>query len=198
MSSESSIRIPDEKSLIAGVDEVGRGPLAGPVIAAAVILDETRTIHGLRDSKELTARQRETLADLIKRDALAWSLGRAEADEIDRLNILQATLLAMQRAIAGLDPKPTAAMVDGNQSPRLECRVTTVVGGDRLIPAISAASILAKVIRDAEMTALDARYPGYGFAKHKGYPTPAHIRALQELGPCPQHRRSFAPVRKLL
>lgn len=198
MSSEPSIRIPDEKSLIAGVDEVGRGPLAGPVIAAAVILDETRTIHGLRDSKELTARQRETLADLIKRDALAWSLGRAEADEIDRLNILQATLLAMQRAIAGLDPKPTAAMVDGNQSPRLECRVTTVVGGDRLIPAISAASILAKVIRDAEMTALDARYPGYGFAKHKGYPTPAHIRALQELGPCPQHRRSFAPVRKLL
>jgi ribonuclease HII len=197
LSSEQPVRFPVE-SLIAGVDEVGRGPLAGPVIAAAVILDEARTIHGLRDSKELSARQRETLAGIIRRDALAWSLGRAEVDEIDRLNILQATLLAMQRAIAGLDPKPMAAMVDGNQSPKLECRVTTVVGGDRLIPAISAASILAKVVRDAEMTALDARYPGYGFAKHKGYPTPAHIRALQELGPCPQHRRSFAPVRKLL
>lgn len=197
MNSEQPLRIQDE-SLVAGVDEVGRGPLAGPVIAAAVILDEARPIHGLRDSKALTARQREALADIIKRDALAWSLGRAEADEIDRLNILQATLLAMQRAIAGLDPKPTAAMVDGNQSPRLECRVITVVGGDRLIPAISAASILAKVVRDAEMTALEARYPGYGFAKHKGYPTPAHIRALEELGPCPQHRRSFAPVRKLL
>ncbi|HLB30159.1 MAG TPA: ribonuclease HII [Gammaproteobacteria bacterium] len=197
MSSEPSIRVPDE-GLIAGVDEVGRGPLAGPVIAAAVILDGVRIIDGLRDSKELTARQRETLADIIKRDALAWSLGRAEATEIDRVNILQATLLAMQRAVAGLDPKPAAAMVDGNQGPRLECRVTTVVGGDRLIPAISAASILAKVVRDAEMTALDAIYPGYGFAKHKGYPTPAHIRALAELGPCPQHRRSFAPVRKLL
>lgn len=183
---------------IAGVDEVGRGPLAGPVIAAAVILDENWRIEGLRDSKVLSARQRVVLAAAIRRHALAWSLGRAEPEEIDRLNILQASLLAMQRAVAGLDIEPTSVLVDGNQSPILHYPVQTVVGGDRLIPAISAASILAKVCRDAEMEEIEAQYPGYGFAQHKGYPTAAHLRALELLGPCALHRRSFAPVRKLL
>jgi len=183
---------------IAGVDEVGRGPLAGPVIAAAVILDGNRSIEGLRDSKELSARKRVVLAESIRRHALAWSLGRAEPEEIDRLNILQASMLAMQRAVAGLAIEPTSVLVDGNQSPLLSYPVRTVVGGDRLIPAISAASILAKVCRDAEMEEIEAQYPGYGFAQHKGYPTSAHLLALALLGPCPLHRRSFAPVRKLL
>jgi len=183
---------------IAGVDEVGRGPLAGPVIAAAVILDGNRRIEGLRDSKELSARKRVVLAESIRRHALAWSLGRAEPEEIDRLNILQASMLAMQRAVAGLAIEPTSVLVDGNQSPLLSYPVRTVVGGDRLIPAISAASILAKVCRDAEMEDIEAQYPGYGFAQHKGYPTSAHLLALALLGPCPLHRRSFAPVRKLL
>ncbi|OGT72628.1 MAG: ribonuclease HII [Gammaproteobacteria bacterium RIFCSPLOWO2_02_FULL_56_15] len=183
---------------IAGVDEVGRGPLAGPVIAAAVILDGNRRIEGLRDSKELSARKRVVLAESIRRHALAWSLGRAEPEEIDRLNILQASMLAMQRAVAGLAIEPTSVLVDGNQSPLLSYPVRTVVGGDRLIPAISAASILAKVCRDAEMEEIEAQYPGYGFAQHKGYPTSAHLLALALLGPCPLHRRSFAPVRKLL
>ena len=183
---------------IAGVDEVGRGPLAGPVIAAAVILDGNRRIEGLRDSKELSARKRVVLAEAIRRHALAWSLGRAEPAEIDHLNILQASLLAMQRAVAGLAIQPTSVLVDGNQRPLLDYPVQAVVGGDRLIPAISAASILAKVCRDAEMEEIEAQYPGYGFAQHKGYPTAAHLRALELLGPCPLHRRSFAPVRKLL
>ena len=183
---------------IAGVDEVGRGPLAGPVIAAAVILDGNRRIEGLRDSKELSARKRVVLAEAIRRHALAWSLGRAEPAEIDHLNILQASLLAMQRAVAGLAIQPTSVLVDGNQRPLLDYPVQAVVGGDRLIPAISAASILAKVCRDAEMEEIEAQYPGYGFAQHKGYPTSAHLLALALLGPCPLHRRSFAPVRKLL
>lgn len=184
--------------LIAGVDEVGRGPLAGPVVTAAVILDPDRPVAGLADSKQLTARRREALAGEIKESALAWALGRADVDEIDSLNILQATLLAMQRAVAGLEPRPDRALVDGNRCPDLACPSEAVVGGDGCVPVISAASILAKVARDREMTELDARYPGYGFARHKGYPTRAHLGALRALGVTPVHRRSFGPVRDLL
>ncbi len=186
------------RDLLAGVDEAGRGPLAGPVIAAAVILDPRRPIDGLRDSKQLSAARRAALAGRIRSEALAWALGRAEAAEIDRLNILQATLLAMQRAVAALEPAPQRVQVDGNRAPRLACPVETVVKGDASIPAIAAASILAKVVRDEEMEELEAQYPGYGFARHKGYPTRAHIESLQRLGPCPQHRLSFAPVRDCL
>jgi ribonuclease HII len=184
--------------LIAGVDEVGRGPLAGPVVAAAVILDETRPIEGLADSKVLSATRREELACLIRERALCWALGRAEVEEIDHLNILQASLLAMQRAVTALKTYPDLAVVDGNQAPKLSCHVQTVVRGDVTIPAISAASILAKVARDAEMCELDTLYPGYGFAKHKGYPTDAHLKALERSGVSPIHRRSFGPVRRLL
>ncbi len=186
------------QGLLAGVDEAGRGPLAGPVIAAAVILDPRRPIDGLRDSKQLSAARRTALAARIRNEALAWALGRAEAAEIDRLNILQATLLAMQRAVAALEPAPQRVQVDGNQAPRLACPVEAVVKGDARIPAIAAASILAKVVRDEEMEGLEAQYPGYGFARHKGYPTRAHIESLERLGPCPQHRLSFAPVRDCL
>lgn len=185
-------------SLIAGVDEAGRGPLAGPVVAAAVILDPARPIPGLNDSKKLTPKRREELDLAIRERALHWALGRAEATEIDRLNILQASLLAMRRAVAGLGVQPTLALIDGNQDPRLDCRVRTIVGGDGLEPAIGAASILAKVARDRELVALDTEYPGYGFALHKGYPTKAHLEALANLGPTSQHRRSFGPVRRLL
>ncbi|GMQ83860.1 MAG: ribonuclease HII [Gammaproteobacteria bacterium] len=183
---------------LAGVDEVGRGPLAGPVVAAAVILDPERPIEGLRDSKKLTERRREVLAQQIRERALAWSLGRAEVHEIDEINILQASLLAMQRAVAGLALSPELVLVDGNRCPQLDYPSQAVVRGDALVPAISAASIIAKVSRDHEMTELDSSYPGYGLAKHKGYPSKAHLEALQTLGVTPVHRRSYAPVRRLL
>jgi ribonuclease HII len=180
------------------VDEVGRGPLAGPVVAAAVILDDAKPIEGLADSKTLSARRREELSVLIKDRALCWALGRAEVEEIDRLNILQASLLAMQRAVMALSIKPELVLVDGNQAPGLVYPVTTVIRGDATEPSISAASILAKVARDAEMFELDRRYPGYGFSLHKGYPTRAHIEALERQGVSPIHRRSFGPVRRAI
>ncbi len=183
---------------VAGVDEAGRGPLAGPVVAAAVILDPSRPIDGLDDSKKLSEAQREELYDAIIERALAWSVVEIAPAEIDRLNILQATLLGMQRAVEALDPAPDLALVDGNRAPDLPCPLRTLVGGDALEPAISAASILAKVTRDRFMRTLNERFPGYGFDRHKGYPTADHLEALARLGPCEQHRRSFAPVRKLL
>jgi ribonuclease HII len=184
--------------LTAGVDEVGRGPLAGPVVAAAVILDPARPVEGLKDSKQLTERRRESLAGRIRECALAWAVGRAEVEEIDAINILQASLLAMQRAVSGLSLLPQLALVDGNRCPRLDCPAQAVVRGDALVPAISAASILAKVVRDREMVELDSRYPGYGLARHKGYPSKLHLQALESLGVTPIHRRSYAPVRRLL
>jgi ribonuclease HII len=186
------------EDLIAGVDEVGRGPLAGPVMAAAVILDPHRGIKGLADSKKLTPLRREQLDSLIRSRALSWSLGFATVDEIDRLNILQASLLAMQRAVAGLNCKPQCVMVDGNHCPALDMTTVAVIGGDSKIAAISAASIIAKVARDRLMLDMDAVYPGYGFARHKGYGTPEHLAALQSLGVTPIHRRSFSPVRERL
>ncbi|MCC6134787.1 MAG: ribonuclease HII [Candidatus Contendobacter sp.] len=183
-----------DSPLIAGVDEAGRGPLAGPVVAAAVILDPTRPIIGLADSKTLSAARREQLAVEIRGKALAWALSRAEAAEIDQINILQATLLAMQRAVAGLSIAPAIVLVDGNRCPALACPCQAIVKGDATEPAISAASILAKTARDAELCQLHNRYPNYGFARHKGYPTAAHREALRRYGPCPEHRRSFAPV----
>ncbi len=184
--------------LVAGVDEVGRGPLCGPVVTAAVILDPLRPILGLNDSKKLTEKKREALFVEIQEKALAWSIGRAEVEEIDQLNILHATMLAMQRAVEGLSITPDLALIDGNRCPQLNMASEAVVQGDGLIAEISAASILAKVSRDREMAVLDAQYPGYGIAKHKGYPTPAHLKALHELGPTPIYRRSFGPVRRLL
>ena len=183
---------------LAGVDEVGRGPLAGPVVAAAVILDPARPVDGLRDSKKLTERRREILAEEIRGKALAWSLGRAEVHEIDDINILQASLLAMQRAVAGLSLAPELVLVDGNRCPALDYPSQAVIKGDSLVPAISAASIIAKVSRDREMVELDAEYPGYGLARHKGYPSKLHLEALRTLGVTPIHRRSYAPVRRLL
>jgi ribonuclease HII len=179
---------------IAGVDEVGRGPLAGAVVTAAVILDPNNPIEGLADSKKLTEKQRERLDPLIKQHALAWALGRSEPEEIDQINILQATLVAMKRAVEGLSIMPTYALVDGNQVPNLNCPVTTVIKGDQSEPAIAAASIIAKVARDREMADMELKYPGYGFAKHKGYPTKQHQQALIELGVTDIHRRSFKPV----
>lgn len=187
-----------ESRLLAGVDEVGRGPLAGDVVAAAVILDPDRPVPGLRDSKLLCPARREVLAVEIREHALAWSVARASVAEIDELNILQASLLAMHRAVQALDPQPVQVLVDGNQLPRWPYAAQPVVGGDDRVPAIAAASILAKVQRDRELVELDRHYPGYGFAAHKGYATPEHLRALQRLGITPLHRRSFAPVRKLL
>jgi len=184
--------------LVCGVDEVGRGPLAGPVVAAAVILDPACPIDGLADSKKLSEKRREALSEQICRHALAWSLGRAEVAEIDEINILQASLLAMQRAVAGLSVAPQHALVDGNRLPQLSCSARAIVGGDATEPCISAASIVAKVARDREMVALDAQYPGYGLARHKGYPTKVHLEALRELGVSLIHRRSFAPVRRLM
>ncbi len=181
---------------VAGVDEAGRGPLAGPVLAAAVVLHPGRPIEGLRDSKLLTARERGRLAVEIRAWAWCWAVGRAEVEEIDAVNILRASLLAMERAVAALPEPPDAAVVDGLHAPRLACPVECRVAADRDLPAVSAASILAKVCRDLEMLALDQRYPGYGFARHKGYPTPEHLRALRRLGPSPVHRRTFAPVRE--
>jgi ribonuclease HII len=184
--------------LLAGVDEVGRGPLIGAVVTAAVILDPTRPIAGLADSKALSEKRRQALAPLIREHALAWSLGRAEADEIDQLNIFHATMLAMRRAVAGLSLAAQAVLVDGNKVTDFGCPAQAVVKGDRRIPAISAASILAKVARDDEMRLLHQRHPGYGFDRHKGYPTAEHLAALQRLGPLPEHRRSFAPVARCL
>ncbi len=181
--------------LVAGVDEAGRGPLAGPVVAAAVILDERHPIAGLADSKALTERQRERLYDQIMARALCCSVAEASVEEIDRLNILQATLLAMQRAVAGLRLPPALVRVDGNRLPVLPMRAEALVGGDALYPAISAASILAKVTRDRWCAELALAHPDYGFERHKGYGTPEHLRALRALGPTPWHRRSFAPVR---
>ncbi|MCG3168736.1 MAG: Ribonuclease HII [Pseudomonadales bacterium] len=180
---------------VAGVDEAGRGPLAGDVFAAAVVLAPGCTLPGLRDSKKLGAARREALAEAVRAEALAWSVARASVAEIDALNILQASLLAMRRAVQALAPPPAAVLVDGNRLPAWEWRAVAVVGGDDLVPAISAASVLAKVARDEEMRRLDERYPGYGFARHKGYPTAAHVAALLRLGASPVHRMSFAPVR---
>ena len=179
---------------VAGVDEAGRGPLAGPVFAGAVVLHPDRPVAGLADSKTLTPARREELAAAIRDRAVAAALGRAEVAEIDRVNILQASLLAMRRAVEGLPTRVRVAYVDGNIAPALACPAVPVVGGDARLPVISAASILAKVARDAAMVAAARAFPGYGFERHKGYATPSHLRALRQLGPCPLHRRSFAPV----
>lgn len=184
--------------LVCGVDEAGRGPLAGPVSAAAVILDPSRPIAGLNDSKKLPARVRERLAAQIQRDALAWAVAFASEEEIDSLNILQASLLAMSRAVAALAVRPDQALVDGKFCPLLACPARAIVDGDSLEPAISAASILAKTARDAVMLQLDQKFPRYGFARHKGYPTAAHLAALRAHGACAAHRRSFAPVRAVI
>ena len=185
--------------LLCGVDEAGRGPLAGSVFAAAVVLDPARPrIKGLADSKLLTAAIREQLSARIKERALAWSVASASVEEIDRINILRASLLAMKRAVESLGLEPDEVCVDGNQLPPISQKCRAIVDGDRLVKAISAASILAKVARDAEMAQMEARYPGYGFASHKGYATPEHLAALKGLGPCEIHRRSFEPVHALL
>ncbi|NIP73697.1 MAG: ribonuclease HII [Gammaproteobacteria bacterium] len=184
--------------LCAGVDEAGRGPLAGPVMAAAVVLDPERPIAGLVDSKRLSPQRREVLEIEIKDRALAWSLGAATVEEIDTVNILQASMLAMQRAVRGLAVTPTQVLVDGNRCPRFTIPARAIVRGDQAIAAISAASILAKVARDREMMELDACYPAYGFALHKGYPTRAHLEALARHGACPLHRKSYAPVRRVI
>lgn len=185
--------------LVAGVDEAGRGPLAGPVVVAAVILNKRRRIKGLDDSKKLSEAKREQLYPLIVERALAYSVVVVEREEIDRVNIFQATMIGMTRALLGLMPAATEALIDGNQLPKdLPCPARAIVDGDALEPAISAASILAKVSRDRLMVAMDERFPGYGFAAHKGYSTPGHLAALQRLGPCTEHRRSFAPVKLLL
>lgn len=184
--------------LLAGVDEVGRGPLAGPVVAAAVILDPARPIEGLADSKALSPERRSQLAAVIRERALCWALGRAEVDEIDRLNIFRASLLAMARAVEALDPCPEYALIDGTHCPVLPCPSEALVKGDSRVPAISAASIIAKVARDSELRELDAKFPGYGFAEHKGYSTAVHLEALARLGPCDIHRRSYAPVKRWL
>ena len=186
------------EDLVAGVDEVGRGPLCGAVVTAAVILDPARPILGLNDSKKLTEAKREALFDEICEKALSFCIARAEVEEIDRLNILQATMLAMQRAVQGLHITPKLALIDGNRCPKLAVPASPVIKGDSQVPAIAAASILAKVTRDREMSAFELIYPGYGMGGHKGYPTPVHLEALARLGPTPIHRRSFAPVRAAL
>jgi ribonuclease HII len=193
---ESELCIPEGR--VAGVDEAGRGPLAGPVIAGAVILDPEKPIEGLRDSKRLSASRRDELYDQIRERALAWAVGRAEVEEIDRINILQATMLAMRRAVEALEPFAEHALIDGNRCPDLSCTAQAIIKGDSKVQAISAASIVAKVTRDREMLELDRRYPGYGLAQHKGYPSKAHIEALESLGVTPVHRRSYAPVRRII
>jgi ribonuclease HII len=184
--------------IIAGVDEAGRGPLAGPVVVAAVVLDPGNPIGGLDDSKKLSSKRREALYPRIIECCAAWAVVEVGPDEIDQVNILQATMLGMQRAIDELRPAPTLALVDGNRAPELDCQVRTIIQGDSLEPAISAASILAKVSRDRRMHELHTRFPHYRFDRHKGYPTPEHLSLLARHGPCAVHRRSFAPVRKLL
>ena len=188
----------DIPGLVAGVDEAGRGPLAGPVVAAAVILDDLRPIAGLNDSKKLSAARREKLFDEIRAKALCCSVAQASVEEIDEINILQATLLAMRRAVEGLRLKPAKVLVDGNRLPVLDVLAEAIVKGDATVPAISAASILAKVTRDRWCAELDARYPQYGFATHKGYGTAEHLAALQTHGACPEHRKTFAPVTRVL
>jgi len=188
----------ERPGLVAGVDEAGRGPLAGPVVAAAVILDDRQPIAGLADSKVLSPRRRERLFDEIRAKALACCIAEASVEEIDRLNILQASLLAMRRAVEGLRLVPRRVLVDGNQLPTLNMPAAAIVSGDAKVPSISAASILAKVYRDRLCLALDRDFPDYGFAAHKGYPTAAHLAALRQHGACPVHRRSYAPVRAVL
>ena len=185
-------------SLVCGIDEAGRGPLAGTVVAAAVILDPLRPIVGLNDSKKLSEKKRDALAVLIRERAVAWFVASASVEEIDRLNILHATMLAMQRAVAGLSVRPTGAMVDGNRCPKLDVPCEAIVKGDGKIASIAAASILAKTVRDAEMLDLHSQYPMYGFDRHMGYPTAAHFKALEEHGASPVHRRSFGPVARQL
>lgn len=194
----SELFIYPQATCIAGVDEVGRGPLVGAVVTAAVILDPANPIKGLADSKKLTEKRREALYIEIKEKALAWSLGRAEPHEIDELNILHATMLAMQRAVAGLPVTPDMVLIDGNRCPKLPMASLAVVKGDSKVAEISAASIIAKVTRDREMVELDLQFPEYGFAKHKGYPTPVHLESLARLGATVHHRRSFAPVKRAL
>lgn len=197
--SDSRFPIPHSRPLVAGVDEAGRGPLAGPVTVAAVILDTERPIEGLNDSKKLSEARREALYPLIVERALAWRIEFVEPAEIDHLNILQATLTGMRRALEALSPAATFARIDGNRLPKaLPCAAEALVGGDAIEPAIMAASILAKVARDRRMRELHARWPHYGFDRHKGYPSPLHLDALKAHGPCPEHRRSYAPVRALL
>jgi len=188
----------DTPGLVAGVDEAGRGPLAGPVVAAAVILDDLQPISGLADSKVLTALKRERLFDEIRAKALCCHIASASVEEIDRLNILQATMLAMRRAVEGLRLTPARVLIDGNRIPVMPIPATAIVKGDALVQSISAASILAKVHRDRLCLELDAQHPDYGFATHKGYPTAEHLAALRRHGACPAHRRSFGPVRALL
>lgn len=187
-----------KEELIAGVDEVGRGPLAGPVVAAAVILNPTQRIHGLADSKTLTTRQREALFPIIQENALAWAVGRAEVEEIDRLNIFQAGLLAMQRAVLALAITPRHVQIDGMHCPQLAYSMEAIIDGDQIMANISAASIIAKVLRDREMCTWHEVYPQYNFASHKGYATLQHRQALKRWGPCPLHRSSFAPVKEVL
>lgn len=187
-----------EGDIVCGVDEAGRGPLAGAVFAAAVILDPSRPIEGLRDSKKLSAARREFLCAHIKRDALAWSIASCSVEEIDELNILQASMLAMRRAVEGLSVMPSLALIDGNRCPVMPIRSEAIVGGDDKVPAISAASILAKTARDDSLGRLHLEYPQYGFDRHKGYPTAVHLAKLREHGVSPVHRRSYAPVRALL
>jgi ribonuclease HII len=184
--------------LVCGIDEAGRGPLAGPVVAAAVILDPARPIPGLNDSKKLSEKKRLVLAELIRERAIAWAVAEASVEEIDRINILQASLLAMQRAVAGLAVRPISALVDGNRCPQLDIPAEAIIQGDGKIASIAAASILAKTVRDAGMRVLHAQYPQYGFDRHMGYPTAAHFKALEEHGASPVHRRSFGPVAKQL
>lgn len=186
------------EGLVCGVDEAGRGPLAGPVVAAAVILDPARPIAGLNDSKKLSAKKREALAVEIREKALAWAVAEASVEEIDRINILQASLLAMQRAVAALATPPEHALIDGNRCPALACTAEAVIGGDGKVAAIAAASILAKTVRDAGMLELHAAYPQYAFDRHMGYPTAVHLAALREHGVSPVHRRSYAPVARIL
>lgn len=183
---------------VAGVDEAGRGPLAGPVMAAVVVLDPVRPVEGLADSKQLTPEQRDELYGQITSNALAWAVAHATVEEIDSINILQATMLAMRRAVVSLPRIPAKVLIDGNRCPQLNCAAETIIKGDALVPAISAASILAKVTRDRWMLELHRRYPQYGFDRHKGYSTAEHIESLERHGPCPQHRRSFEPVARLL
>lgn len=187
-----------QQQLVAGVDEVGRGPLAGPVVAAAVILDPGTPIEGLADSKALTEKARLRLDQTIRESALDWAIGRAEVEEIDQINILQASLLAMRRAVESLNTQPAHALVDGNRCPDLSCSCEAIIKGDQTVQVISAASIIAKVARDREMVEMDALYPGYGFLSHKGYPTKLHMASLRELGVSPIHRKSFGPVKKAL